>query len=103
VICLVLAFARALALTIGPRHAEYTFVVAALIAHTVNMFCIANQMAPYLPCFVTLVLFAKLAFVEDPASKMPAELAVNGYERNGVCSQQPSQPLGNDHENSPLP
>ena len=63
----------------GPHRAQFAFVSAALIVLAVNTLCVALQLAPYLPSFLTMVLVAKLAFVKEsrpderpPEESMPA-------------------------------
>lgn len=65
-VVLALGLARAVHLYWRSGDVAYAFAVAVLVAQGVNMLCVAIQMAPYLPCMVTMFLLAKLGFVTEP-------------------------------------
>jgi len=62
---LIMAVAAAARGYVRVRDEGYAFMAAAIVVYGVNMLGVATQLGPYLASFLTMVLLARLALVED--------------------------------------
>jgi exopolysaccharide production protein ExoQ len=68
---LTLAFLQAARLQLRRHDTAYAFMAGVVVVEAVNMLGVATQLAPYLPSFLTMVVIARLAFVEDVDENPP--------------------------------